>query len=318
MSRFSRRRFLQTGTALAAAGITGRSDLLFAESEGLPAAKEDRSKVVLIRSKRVLDDEGRLDGAELQRMLNHSVSRLLGHEDSAASWRELVGGAEAVAIKSNGWRRLPTPPELENAIRVEVLAAGVEERSVDIDDRGVRNNPVFQLMLKSDRGAMINVRPMRTHHWSGLGTCLKNPIMFVPRPADYHDDACASIGAFWQELGLGEKTKLNILVMLTPQFHGVGPHSFSDRFVWPYKGLIVGTDPVAVDTIGAKIIEAKRLEHFGEERPISPPPHHIRYADTRYHLGVSDLERIDLIRIGWTGEEVLYRPADDSSKESAG
>jgi hypothetical protein len=309
VSRFTRRQFLQTGTALAAAGITARSDLLFAEAErqteGLSAVKQGRSKVVLIRSKRVLDDEGRLDPTELHRMLNYSVRRLLGHEESAAAWRELVGDAEAVAIKSNVWRRLRTPPELEDAIREEALGAGVEAGFVDSDDRGVRDNPVFQLMLKSESGAMINVRPMRTHHWSGLGTCLKNPITFVPRPADYHADACASIGAFWQELGLRETTKLNILVMLTPQFHGVGPHSFSERFVWPYKGLIVGTDPVAVDTIGAKIIEGKRLEHFGETRPISPPPHHIQYADTRYHLGVSDLERIDLIRLGWTGDEVF-------------
>ena len=159
--------------------------------------------------------------------------------------------------------------------------------------------------MASDRGAMINVRPMRTHHWSGLGTCLKNPIMFVPRPADYHGDSCASIGAFWRELGLREKTKLNVLVMLTPQFHGVGPHSFSERFVWPYKGLIVGTDPVAVDATGAQIIEAKRRQFFGEERPISPPPHHIQYAETRYHLGVSDPQRIEVVRIGWMEEELL-------------
>ena len=164
---------------------------------------------------------------------------------------------------------------------------------------------MFQRVLASDSGALINVRPMRTHHWSGLGTCLKNPIMFVPRPADYHDDACAPIGRFWQELGLREKTKLNILVMLTPQFHGVGPHSFSERFVWPYKGLIVGVDPVAVDATGARIIEAKRREYFGEERPISPPPHHIRYAETRYHLGVSDPERIDIVRLGWEQDSLI-------------
>jgi hypothetical protein len=309
VSRITRRHFLKTGSALMAAGIVGvpepapgQSDT---EVDGTVNFSVGRSKVVLVRSKRVLDDDGRLDGAELHKMLNDSVARLLGEEDSAAAWQELVGNAEVVGIKSNVWRRLRTPPELEAAIRQEVLSAGVEDRFVDIDDRGVRNNAVFQLMLESERGAMINVRPMRTHHWSGLGTCLKNPITFVPRPADYHDDACASIGAFWQELGLRHKTRLNILVMLTPQFHGVGPHSFSESFVWPYKGLVVGTDPVAVDAIGARIIEAKRLQHFGEERPISPPPHHIRYADARYKLGISDPERIDIIRLGWIGDDVF-------------
>ena len=76
------------------------------------------------------------------------------------------------------------------------------------------------------------------------------------------------------------------------------PYSFSKRFVWPYGGLILSTDPVAADATGARIIQAKRKEFFGEDRPISPPPHHIQVADTRYGLGVSDPERIDLVRLG--------------------
>jgi hypothetical protein len=30
-----------------------------------------------------------------------------------------------------------------------------------------------------------------------------------------------------------------------------------------------------------------------------PPPHHIQIADTRYGVGVSDPERIELLRLGW-------------------
>ena len=182
------------------------------------------------------------------------------------------------------------------------MSAGVPEENIDSGDRDVLRREVFR-----NATALINSRPMRTHSWSGVGSLIKNYITF-DRPQDYHDDACAPIGKFWQEYGLREKTKLNILVMLTPQFHGLGPHSFAERFVWPYKGLSVGIDPVAVDTVGAKIIEARRLEFFGEQRPISPPPHHIRYADTRYGLGVSDLERIDIVRLGWD-EGVLIEDA---------
>jgi hypothetical protein len=101
------------------------------------------------------------------------------------------------------------------------------------------------------------------------------------------------------------KVRLNVLVMLTPQFHGVGPHSYSREYVWPYRGLIVGSDPVAVDATGARIIEAKRTLYFGEERPISPPPHHIQIAGERYGLGVSDPARIDLVRLGWSDEALI-------------
>jgi len=293
--QLSRRDLLLSGAAWATAGIAGSGRLTFAQT----AALELRSRVVLIRHPGVVAEDGSLDGPILHDMLNQAVESLLDTQSSATAWKQLVGSADVVGVKSNAWRRLATPPELEDAIRAEVAAAGVAAKDIAVDDRGVRTDPVFKRMLASDSGAMINVRPMRTHHWSGLGTCLKNPIMFVPRPADYHADACASIGAFWRELGLAEKTRLNILVMLTPQFHGVGPHSFSPRFVWTYGGLIVGTDPVAVDATGERIIQAKRSEFFGEDRRISPPPHHIRYAETRYHLGVSDPARIDIVRIGW-------------------
>jgi len=66
--------------------------------------------------------------------------------------------------------------------------------------------------------------------------------------------------------------------------------------VW---GLIVSTDPVAADTTGARIIQAKRVAFFKEERPISPPPRHIAVADRRYNLGFSDPNRIEVIRLGW-------------------
>ena len=92
---------------------------------------------------------------------------------------------------------------------------------------------------------------------------------------------------------------LLILVMLTPLFHGIGPHHFSRRYLWPYNGMIVSTDPVAADTTGARIIQAIRNQFFGKDKPISPPPHHIAAADRRFHLGNSSPERIELIRLGW-------------------
>jgi Domain of unknown function (DUF362) len=286
----TRRDFVRVGGGLAAVGLLGggRRD---GEGQEPPA----RSRVVLIRRKESLGEDNAPDGRVIHEMLNEAVTALLETPGPADAWKRLIRPADVVGIKTNVWRNLATPPVLEEAIRAEVIGAGVAAGDVAVDDRGVLDNPVFKRAT-----AFINTRPMRTHHWAGLGTCLKNMIMFVPRPPDYHGDACASLGAIWRLPELEGKVRLNILVMLTPQFHGVGPHSFSPEFVWPYKGLIVGTDPVAVDATGARIIEAKRREHLGEERPISPPPHHIQIADTRYGLGVSDPQRIDLIRLGWS------------------
>ncbi len=282
----TRRDFLKAGGGAALSGLIN-----------LPAAggatAGPRSRVVLVRNPAVLDGDDAVRGEVLAGMLDEAVCALLEVPTPQAAWRRLVRPDDVVGIKTNVWRHLRTPPELEAAMVRRVTEAGVRAGNAAVDDRGVRSHPVFARAT-----CLLNVRPGRIHHWSGLGTCLKNHIMFVPRPADYHGNACESLGAIWRLPELEGKTRLNVLVMLTPLFAGSGPHAFSKDYTWPYAGLVVGTDPVAVDATGARIIEARRGEHFGEPRPISPPLHHIRAAETTYGLGTADPARIDLVRLG--------------------
>jgi hypothetical protein len=69
-------------------------------------------------------------------------------------------------------------------------------------------------------------------------------------------------------------------------------------------GLIVGKDPVAVDATGVRILQAKRLKYFGEDKPLQPSPLHIALAETRHHLGRSGAGQIELIKLGWQ-EDIL-------------
>ncbi len=287
-----RRDFLAVGGGAAAATLLG------AARAG--AADDARARVVLVRRREVLGADGRVNGPVLHAMLNEAVAALLGEKDAAAAWRRLVKPTDVVGVKSNVWGPLPTPRELEQAIRDEVGGAGVRPDDVAIDDRGVRSNPVFHRMT-----ALVNVRPMRTHSWSGLGTCVKNVIMFVENPPDYHGDSCATLGAIWHLPQLEGKVRLNVLVMLTPQFHSVGPHSFAKDLSWPYYGLIAGLLPAPVDATGARILQAKRRQHFGADRPISPSPHHIEVAGSRYGLGPTDPAQIDLVRIGLAEDALI-------------
>jgi hypothetical protein len=284
----TRRDFLRVAAGTAAAATLGGAVL------NGEARSEATAKVVLVRHADVVGSDGRIRGEILQSMLDEAVSTLLGTGEHLEAWRRLVKNSDIVGIKSNAWGRLPTPPELETAIKRRVLEAGVAEKNIDIDDRGVLTSRVF---LKAT--ALINVRPLRTHHWSGVATCLKNYIMFVPNPSDYHTDGCSPLGKIWTYPIVKGKTRLNILCALTPQFYGRGAHFFDKRYVWPYKGLIVGTDPVAVDTIGAHLLQTKRIAYFGEDRALDVPPVHIAAADKIYRLGVSDLRRIRLIKSGW-------------------
>jgi hypothetical protein len=267
---------------------------------GGEAGAEKIEKVVLIRDPQVLTKEGEVQADVLQSMLDEAVRAVLAENEPLQAWRKLFKSSDAVGIKSNVWGKMPTPKELEAAIQRRLLDVGVAGKNIAIDDRGVLHNPVF---LKAT--ALVNVRPVRTHHWSGVGTCLKNYIQFVSDPSAYHAEACSDLGKIWTYPIVKGKTRLNILSALQPQFYGRGAHYFDRRYVWPYKGLIVGTDPVAVDAVGAHLLQVKRIAFFGEDRALDVPPIHILVAEKKYHLGVSDLSRIQLIKIGWMEDALI-------------
>jgi len=288
----TRRDFLRAGSAVAIAA-TAAVPLFGKEGE------KKSTKVILIRHQTVLDSDGVPNGRILAEMLDRSVASLFDASSSGKAWKGLVGAGDTVGIKTNVWGPLHTPRELEEAIRERVIGAGVRKENVGIDDRGVLSNPVFQRAT-----ALINVRPMRAHAWAGVGGCLKNYIMFHRSPPDYHPDSCVDLGALWNLPAVKGKTRLNILVMLTPQFHCLAPHHFDKEYTWAYRGLLVGTDPVAVDAVGLRIIEAKRRLHFKEETPMRPPAKHIAAADWKHGIGIADLEKIDIVRLGWK-EDVL-------------
>jgi hypothetical protein len=292
----TRRDFVK-GLSTAAVGLTIGWPV---RGEGPPEVKRPKSRVVLIRDERAVNAKGEVQADVMAEMLDQAVPALLGEEDPAPCWKRLVKPEDVVGIKSNEWGNLATPPELEAAIASRVAAAGVARERIAVDDRGVRGNPVF-----AEASALINVRPMRTHAWSGVGSLIKNYITFADDWPSYHPNTCADLGALWHLPAVRDKTRLNILVMLTPLFHGQGWHHFNAEYTWPYRGLLVGTDPVATDTIGLSILEAKREQFFGEKRPIRPPAHHIRFADTRHGLGTSDPDRIELIRLGWAENALI-------------
>lgn len=295
----TRRQFMK-GAGGAALGIAaGLPAAACKAGEAQPTVRA-ASRVVLIRNEAVVSEEGTTNGPVLQQMLDEAMVALFDRSNPAECWQGIVGANDVVGIKTNVWQNLPTPQELNEAIRAGVASAGVADADIGIADRGLVNNELFQRST-----ALINTRPMRTHSWSGVGSLIKNYITFVPSPPDYHDDACADLAKLWELPATKGKTRLNVLVMLTPQFHNVGPHHFDASYVWNYGGLIVSTDPVAADSTGLRIIQQKRRLVFGEERPLQPTAHHIALADTVHSLGNADPSNIELIRLGWDADILI-------------
>jgi hypothetical protein len=291
-SNMTRRDFLR-GTAVAVIGASAG----FGQTPSLEAPK---TRVILIRHPDALTANSEFNEPVIRQMLDEAVMKLLDQSDPAAAFRALVKPDEIVGIKSNVWSFLPTPPPVEKALKSRIMDAGVKEENIGIDDHNVRTNPIF---MKST--ALFNTRPIRTHYLAGMSGCLKNYIMFAASQPDYHPDNCASLGALFLLPQVKGKTRLNVLCALTPQFHGRGPHNFSRRYVWNYKGLIIGQDPVAVDSVGLRLIMAKRRKELGPGQELPPVPKHIQIADTKYGIGTSDPSKIELIKLGWMDDVMI-------------
>jgi hypothetical protein len=156
----TRRDFLRTGSVVTVGSLIGLPLVSRAADN-----KSTKSRVILIRDDRAVDGSGELRGSIPTNMLDQAVASLTGAPDPVSAWRQLIRPDDIVGVKSNVWTPLPTPPALETHIRKRLWEAGVSELRISVDDRGVRQNPIFK-----EATALINVRPMRTHHWSGLGT----------------------------------------------------------------------------------------------------------------------------------------------------
>lgn len=296
MNTLTRRDLLKKTVAVAG----GSAVLLNLPIAAWAKPQQAATRVVLVRNQQLFANGDEPDADIAKQMLDQAVCTLAGEKDPAAAWKTIVTPTDVVGIKTNTWNKLSTPAVLEEALRERVLGVGVKEENVCVKDRGVLDDPVFQRST-----ALINIRPMRTHAWSGVGTLLKNYIVFSPKPSSYHDDSCASLAALHDLPIVKGKTRLYVLVMFTPQFHHLAPNQFSEEYVWKYSGLLAGFDPVAIDSVGLRIIEAKRNEYFKEYKPLNPPAKHIALADTQYHLGTADPAKINLIQLGWNEDSFV-------------
>ncbi len=290
----SRRQFIKNtsaavGSSLLLGGSAEQSSL-FAENTGKTGAK---TKVIMVRDKNALDKNGKPRYEVVLEMLDKAVCTLLDNKDPVDAWKKIIKPADIVGIKTNVCHPNATPPQVEKALKKRVMDAGVKDSKIIIKDRGAWADDFF---FKTT--ALVNVRPMRSHHWSGVGSLIKNYITFDKKPSSYHGDSCADLAKLWFLPICKGKTRLNVLLMLTPQFHSTGPHSFHPKYVWQYNGLIASIDPVAADSVGLRILQAKRKDYFGEDRPLNPPAKHIALADTRHSLGTADPNKIELVKLG--------------------
>ncbi len=170
--------------------------------------------------------------------------------------------------------------------------------------------------LTRDVNKLVNLAVLKDHQSAGVTLALKNLSHgLVNNVYRSHStptlNACGTfIPAVVSLPVIRQKTVLNILDGIKALYHG-GPGSDA-RFVWEHKTLYFATDPVALDRIGWKVIDEKRLQAgmsvVAEAMPDPPlsnflrrQPEHIEIAGA-LGLGEWDEKRIDLKRFSMPGD----------------
>ena len=267
---------------------------LLGETLEAKAAQTSKSWVAVVRDEAALDSANQVNETVLRRMLTQVLKAVTGKADPASAWQALLRKDDIVGLVHTDHLNR-THPELIGAVKSTLNESGIPEKNIWMVQGSV--DKVKQC------NALISLPALKAHWLTGIGTVFKNYIVFSGSPSSYHDENNAKLGEIWNLPHVKGKTKLVLVDALRP-LCDKGPQP-DPRYMWQYKGLIAGTDPVAVETVCLKVLLEKRHALRGEPWPLSPPPLVVEMADKRYGLGTSNLEEIGINRIGWMDQALV-------------
>ncbi len=262
-----------------------------------PLAAAGSSRVVVIRSENLFrKNPAGPEKTEVERMLQASIKNLFDANDSTSALRKLFTPDDVVGIKVNciAGPNLSTHPRVVAAIVSELEKIPIPRERITIWDRtgrelesagygvnidgpGVRcygTDAVGYEDKPSSRGsfngrlskiltrritALVNVPILKNHGGAGVTVAMKNHYGSFHNPGRHHGNGCDPYIADLNSLDeIKAKTKLIVCDATRATCNG-GP-GYKPAFVWPYSGLILSCDPVAMDTVGARIIDERRAE----------------------------------------------------------
>ena len=327
----SRRQFLRDSLALAA-GSTAVCCSAEPSAPGKPTTAVGTGRALVVRAERpnVVLASGGFDSAALDEMLGVSLMRLTNTSQSAVAWKALFSVKDRVALKVNtlGGQGLSTNPAVVEAIVRGLVSIGISESSIMVWDRfnreliragfkivqsgagyrcvGTEGSYEGQMTTHGKIGgflsplltqfptALINVPLVKDHNLAGVAISMKNLYGMIDNPNRYHDNNCDPYIADMADLPVvRQKMRLIVCDALYAQYEA-GP-AYHPKFRWPANTLMVATAPVALDTIGWQMIEAKRREAgLKPLAEVGRPPRWLATAAAR-GLGQNDSAKIELV-----------------------
>jgi len=168
---------------------------------------------------------------------------------------------------------------------------GYSEEELKAGDKTTHLSKILTEMCSS----IIAIPLMKDHGVAGVTGALKNHYGSIDNAREFHANNGTNPGIPDINLlpGIRSKQKLIIMDALMGVFNG-GPR-WDRRFIWPYGGILIGTDPVAIDTVMFGIINEKRKSE-GLDLISESNARHIRISG-EMGLGSNNMEEIDLVKI---------------------
>ncbi len=256
-----------------------------------------------------------------------AVARVAGEKTPVDAMKKLFKPTDVVGLKVNciAGKGLSPQPRLVQQLAGWLIAAGVPAGQIVIWDRtsrelknagfvetgGVRvvgtddayeatprewgaGGSCYAKLLVDQVTALINVGVLKDHGLAGVSHGMKNWYGAIHNPNKYHDDGCNPyIPDLAASSPIAKKLRLTVVDGTIGQCNG-GPGR-SPKWAWPWGGVLVSTDPVAIDALGWREIEEQRkvvgLKSLTEEKRA---PRYIAAA-AKLGLGVADLERVEVV-----------------------
>ncbi|MFB3896078.1 MAG: DUF362 domain-containing protein [bacterium] len=135
---------------------------------------------------------------------------------------------------------------------------------------------------------LVNVPIMKDHSMSQISLSMKNHYGTVHNPGSLHANSCNPyIADVNKATAIKDKTKLIVIDALFGCYNGGPDHAPN----FTYNGIIVSTDPVAIDCVGRDIINEQRVLHGLTQYD----PDYIHTVG--YELGNDNAANINIVKI---------------------
>jgi hypothetical protein len=285
-------------------------------TQGQPQSK---SKVVTVRSARVVNSRNQVNPAEAKAMLAAGLEALTGKKEAKEAWSALgLKPADVVGIKvnCNNWTITLSPPaELLRAL-TDSLATVVPVNNIivyeaslaDLESSGFKGNSSTSgvRFMGCNEGAgfddqerlsriaistctkLINFASLKcVEQGRGASLFFKNQIgSLVEKDMPKCHGNMDFLASTLAKPSLRHKTILNICNGLRGTYKQGVP--------WYWGGLIMGQDPVAAEWVGYQVINEKREQ---EKMAALPAPEYLKIAESKYGLGTCTPGHVDWVKI---------------------